>query len=402
MKTFDVFISYSRRDYVDENKQIIPGNIVSKIKELFDTHGITYWFDEDGIYSGDAFAPMIARNIKLAKVFLFISSENSNASEWTSNEIATAHAYQKKILPFKYDNSVYNDSIILYIARLDYIEYAINPQKSMERLLSSVKNYLREVNETEERERMEQERRREDEKSRQERATKLQLLREKIATLENRKYDIEKEILMQDKALTDLKNEKRILEANILDLQEEVAALTGEHSSTKTEYKKTETEDKATGEEEVSRIVVPETQKKNIFVRLWDDLLECLSKKHWLLNTVCITDILISIFFIIWFFVDALIEEFSLIVIVIYFLTRLFTVIQIVRNRTTVTSFLSSTLIALAIIFFPIVSIDDEAVISMFFILVLTLIIYPLLMLLRKNGVSAWQLMLKRKEKKQS
>lgn len=141
---YDVFISYSRKDYVDDNKTIIPGNIVSQIKEMFDNNKISYWFDEDGVYSGDTFAPAIARNIRDAKIFLFISSENSNASEWTSNEIATAYSYKKKIIPFRYDNSPYNDSVIMYIARLDYIEHKANTGKSLSRLLSSVQAYLKE------------------------------------------------------------------------------------------------------------------------------------------------------------------------------------------------------------------------------------------------------------------
>ena len=57
---YDVFISYSRRDYVDENRQVIPGNVISKIKELFQANQITYWIDEEGISSGDAFATVIA------------------------------------------------------------------------------------------------------------------------------------------------------------------------------------------------------------------------------------------------------------------------------------------------------------------------------------------------------
>ena len=32
-KHYDVFISYSRKDYKDKNDNIIPDNIVSKIKE---------------------------------------------------------------------------------------------------------------------------------------------------------------------------------------------------------------------------------------------------------------------------------------------------------------------------------------------------------------------------------
>lgn len=141
---YDVFISYSHHDYVDEGGRIIPGNIVSKIKLLLDENNISYWFDEDGTYSGDAWAPLLAKQIKDAKVFLFISTENSNSSEWTSSEIAVAHEYKKRIIPFRYDDSVYNDSIILYIARLDYIDYTKNHDKAFEKLISSIKEYLNE------------------------------------------------------------------------------------------------------------------------------------------------------------------------------------------------------------------------------------------------------------------
>lgn len=137
----DVFISYARADY-EKNKRVIPGNIVSAIKKLFDDNGITYWFDEEGIYTGSAFTTLIAQSIKEAKLFLFISTANSNASPWTSKEIGTAYAYGKPILPFKYDSSIYNDSVILYLANLDYIEYQANPEKAMERLLLSVNSYL--------------------------------------------------------------------------------------------------------------------------------------------------------------------------------------------------------------------------------------------------------------------
>lgn len=217
---YDVFISYSRKDYVDEaTKQVIPGNVVSQIKEMFDTNGISYWFDEDGIYSGDAFAPLIAKNIKSAKIFLFISSKNSNASEWTSNEIATAHAYKKKIIPFRYDDSVYNDSVIIYIARLDYIEYQSNPSKALSRLLSSIQTYLKSEKDREEKEKEAEERRLNEEKSKQEKANKLQQIREQIENLETRKYQIEQEISEQEKALSGLRNEKRIVEDKIFDLR---------------------------------------------------------------------------------------------------------------------------------------------------------------------------------------
>lgn len=47
---YDVFISYSRKDYVDSKKQVLPNNVLSTIKELLKSHDISYWFDEDGIY----------------------------------------------------------------------------------------------------------------------------------------------------------------------------------------------------------------------------------------------------------------------------------------------------------------------------------------------------------------
>ena len=225
---YDVFISYSRKDYVDEaTKQVIPGNVVSQIKEMFDANGISYWFDEDGIYSGDAFAPLIAKNIKSAKIFLFISSKNSNASEWTSNEIATAHAYKKKIIPFRYDDSVYNDSVIIYIARLDYIEYQSNPSKALSRLLSSIQTYLKSEKDREEKEKEAEERRLNEEKSKQEQANKLQQIREQLENLETRKYQIEQEISEQEKALSGLRNEKRIVEDKIENLRIERSHLLG-------------------------------------------------------------------------------------------------------------------------------------------------------------------------------
>lgn len=217
---YDVFISYSRKDYVDEaTKQIIPSNIVSQIKEMLDANGISYWFDEDGVYSGDAFAPLIAKNIKSAKIFLFISSVNSNASEWTSNEIATAQTYKKKIIPFRYDDSVYNDSVIIYIARLDYIEYQSNPSKALSRLLSSIQTYLKTEKDREDKEKEAEERRRSEKKQKQEQANKLQQIRKQLENLETRKYQIEQEISEQEKALSGLRNEKRIVEDKMFDLR---------------------------------------------------------------------------------------------------------------------------------------------------------------------------------------
>lgn len=226
---YDVFISYSRKDYIDENKQIIPGNIISKIKDLFDANGIKYWFDEDGVFSGDAFASEIAQNIKSARIFLFISSINSNASEWTSNEIATAHTYKKKIIPFRYDNSCYNDSVIIYIAKLDYIEYRKNDASSLTRLLTSIQSFLKQ--ESEQQKALEL--RQNEEKKRKQ---YIDELKQRYNNLSTQKSEVEKEISAHKKAIDNLEDKLQALEQEISCLKEEEKLL---FSSTTQNHKET-------------------------------------------------------------------------------------------------------------------------------------------------------------------
>lgn len=139
---YDVFISYARKDYADEQtKEVIPGNIVSRIKQLLDDNGLTYWFDEMGIYSGDQFVGVLADAIEQSSIFLYISTEASNASKWTINEIATAKHLDKKIIPFRYDRSKYNNAILMYLAPLDYVDYPKSKDKAFGQLLASIKVY---------------------------------------------------------------------------------------------------------------------------------------------------------------------------------------------------------------------------------------------------------------------
>jgi len=283
---YDVFISYSRRDYKDEHNRIIQGNIVSQIKDLFDANNISYWFDEDGVYSGDAFAPAIARNIKSSSVFLFISSENSNISEWTSNEIATAHTYKKKIIPFKYDNSIYNDSVIIYIARLDYIDYPSNPEKSLQRLLLSVQTYLKEEHAKKEKERLEAERRLKAEISRQERAEKIKGIHDELEKLENRKIELKKEILEKEKSLIDLRNEIRIVETNISDLKEKETFIIGKDTQ------KNDAVETSTQQYTIKSNANGVDSKPDFFVSRWIELKSSVALKHWSVNTIYVVTLI--------------------------------------------------------------------------------------------------------------
>lgn len=117
-------------------------DIVSLLQKAFTDNGISYWIDEEEIHSGESFASVISRNIALCHIFLFISSANSNASRWTCGEIATASTYEKRIIPFRIDDTPYDGSIAIYVAALDAIDYHKDPEKAMRRLIKSVKRYL--------------------------------------------------------------------------------------------------------------------------------------------------------------------------------------------------------------------------------------------------------------------
>ena len=139
---FDVFISYSRIDYKDSNNEPIPNNVISKITSAFKKNHISYWIDEDGIYTGDNFAPKIAEAIKNSSVFVFVSTENSNSSQWTQNEVCVAQQYKKPILPIKCDDSAYATSVIMYLAMLDYCDFKNMPDNAIQQLVDSVKEKL--------------------------------------------------------------------------------------------------------------------------------------------------------------------------------------------------------------------------------------------------------------------
>lgn len=115
---YDVFISYSRKDYKDETGHIIPDNVVSEIKELLKDNNISYWFDEKGITNGDDFAKKIVANMKKSLIVLFLASHNSNKSKeisYTSKEISTAIHLKKHILPVRLDDSEYNESVLFIL-----------------------------------------------------------------------------------------------------------------------------------------------------------------------------------------------------------------------------------------------------------------------------------------------
>ena len=89
---YDVFISYSRKD--------TP--IAEKICKALDDANITYFIDRQGIGGGLEFPKVIANAILESRLFLFLASENSYTSKFTSSEITFAFNKKPKetIVPY--------------------------------------------------------------------------------------------------------------------------------------------------------------------------------------------------------------------------------------------------------------------------------------------------------------
>ena len=139
----DVFISYSRFDYIDDKEAVIPGNYISMIMKALDDNGITYWIDKKGVCSGDEFQELIATAIINSEVFLFISSEHSNKSNWIRREIALASYLKKKIIPIKLDEAIYDPSIMLTVVGLDFITLYKNPTSGLNLLIKSIQTTIK-------------------------------------------------------------------------------------------------------------------------------------------------------------------------------------------------------------------------------------------------------------------
>lgn len=135
----NVFISYSKRDYIGFDGQVIKDNFIDKLLRLLSDNDISYWIDREGLDIGTTYAETIARNIKECDVFIFISTENSNTSPWTLREISTAIDFGKIVLPVKLDQSSYADSVALYLASVQYIDYMeLGEEESLQKIISKL------------------------------------------------------------------------------------------------------------------------------------------------------------------------------------------------------------------------------------------------------------------------
>lgn len=141
-ESYDVFLSYSSKDYKDEKGNVLPDNVISMIRKLFEDNGISYWMDELESLTGKKLNRFIAKQIRLSKVYLFVCSKNAAESQWVEKEISTAEEHNKTIIPFVLDDSYKDDVFIMFTAMTGRILYNKYPQTAFTKLLEAIRTAL--------------------------------------------------------------------------------------------------------------------------------------------------------------------------------------------------------------------------------------------------------------------
>ena len=134
---YDLFISYSRKDYDEVNA------FVKRLQEQIPT--LTYWFDITGIESGDEFEEKIISAINNSKYVLFALSENSILSKWTKDEVIYAKNIGKKVIPVLLKGAKLNEGWFLFkFGRIDCIDSTNSIQ--VEKLVNNLFVWTRKKN----------------------------------------------------------------------------------------------------------------------------------------------------------------------------------------------------------------------------------------------------------------
>ena len=130
---YDVFISYSRKDYDEVNA------FVEMLKYSIPT--LEIWFDLTGIESGDEFRDKIISAIKRSQYVLFALSINSDQSKWTRKELQFASSKGKKIVPILLKGAKLEDMdwFLFEFGGVSYVD--ITDSKQIEQLIKNIASW---------------------------------------------------------------------------------------------------------------------------------------------------------------------------------------------------------------------------------------------------------------------
>lgn len=295
---YDVFISYSHKDYVDEKGDVIPNNEVSKIIDALTKAEISFWFDQEGIKRGEDFGAKILKYIKASKVFVFLSTAAANNSVWTRKEIACAWECKKKIIPVRIDDSPYHDSVMFRIADLDYIKYGSNPKKGREALVDSIKFFMAEEKAAAARREAEEQLRREEQERQYRQQEELRRkqqqadnLRAEINKTEEECTALEKTLLQKQHDLSEVEHELKIKHQHLEEQKRQINSIIYEGNTT--------SEPPSFGpsfaQKEYESFIFCWRHPLNSFREMWLKLKNTFAQRHWTVSLILWLYIAVSI-----------------------------------------------------------------------------------------------------------
>ena len=131
MKKYDIFISYSRKDFEEVNA------IVEMLKSRIPT--LNCWFDITGIESGDEFEEKIIAAIDNSSYVLFALSDNAIESKYAKKEVMYAQAIETKVIPLLLKDSQLKGWFLFNFGRIDCIDSTNSLQ--MEKLIKNLSDW---------------------------------------------------------------------------------------------------------------------------------------------------------------------------------------------------------------------------------------------------------------------
>lgn len=130
---YDVFISYSRKDY----------EIASKINDIIRDWGYNPYFDKLELKVGDSYAEKIMAAITSSRLIIVIYSEHLGKSTWNRKEVEYAYSKGKDILVLNLDTSCQTDEwFSFHLLKYQYIDISKDLDSAMPCLLKSLQNIL--------------------------------------------------------------------------------------------------------------------------------------------------------------------------------------------------------------------------------------------------------------------
>ena len=131
MNKYDIFISYSRKDFDEVNA------IVEMLKSRIPT--LNCWFDITGIESGDEFEDKIITAIDNSSYVLFALSDNAIESKYAKKEVMYAQAIETKVIPLLLKDSQLKGWFLFNFGRIDCIDTTNSLQ--IEKLIKNLSDW---------------------------------------------------------------------------------------------------------------------------------------------------------------------------------------------------------------------------------------------------------------------